>query len=106
MGEAYLPRMQWFLGKLEGVAQPRTILMQIIYLVSLLLLAVNCFGQSVKDEYVRAIALSPDGKLLAEVNLDGSISVNQILTKQKIQLDGLKPVRAFTLAFSSDGQIL
>ncbi|SRR6266478_3891241 len=107
MGEAYLLRMQWFLGKLEGVAQPRTILMQIIYLVSLLLLAVSCFGQSVnKDEYVRAIALSADGKLLAEVNLDGSITVNQISAKQKFQLDGLKPVRAFALAFSSDGQIL
>jgi WD40 repeat protein len=65
---AYLARMQWFLAKIKGVTQLRTILRQIIYLFSLLLFAVN--------------------------------------SKQEVQLDGLRPVRAFTLAFSSDGQML
>jgi WD40 repeat protein len=66
-----------------------------------------CLGQSVTpDEYVRAVALDANGTLLAEVNLDGSLMVTEILLKKKVQLDGFKPTRAFALAFSPNGQFL
>src|SRR5882672_9696194 len=67
----------------------------------------TCLSQSVSpDEYVRAVALNANGTILAEVNLDGSLTVTETLTKKKIQLDGFKPIRAFALAFSPNGQFL
>jgi WD40 repeat protein len=64
-------------------------------------------AQSVKpDDYVRAVRLSTDGKMLAEVNSDGSITVTMISAGHKIHLDGHKPVRPIALAFSPGKSIL
>lgn len=66
-----------------------------------------CLSQSVSpDEYVRAVTLNGTGTILAEVNLDGSLTVTYKLLNKKIQLDGLKPIRAFALAFNPNDQFL
>lgn len=78
-----------------------------IVLAFLATVSPTCPGQSVSpDEYVRAVALNANGTTLAEVNLDGSLTVTETLFKKKIQLDGFKPIRAFALAFSPNGQFL
>ena len=66
-----------------------------------------CRSQSVSpDEYVRAVAINANGAVRAEVNLDGSLTVTETLAKAQTRLDGLKPTRAFALAFSPNGRFL
>jgi hypothetical protein len=51
----------------------------------------TCLSQSVSpDEDVRAVVLNASGTILAEVNLDGSLTVTEISLKKKIQLDGFE----------------
>jgi WD40 repeat protein len=66
-----------------------------------------CLSQSISpDEYVRAVAVNANGAVRAEVNLDGSLTVTETLAKSQTRLDGLKPTRAFALAFSPNGRFL
>jgi WD40 repeat protein len=67
----------------------------------------TCRSQSISpDEYVRAVAVNANGAVRAEVNLDGSLTVTETLAKSQTRLDGLKPTRAFALAFSPNGRFL
>ena len=67
----------------------------------------TCRSQCISpNEYVRAVAVSTNGAVRAEVNLDGSLTVTETLAKSQTRLDGLKPTRAFALAFSPNGRFL
>jgi WD40 repeat protein len=86
-----------------GASLKRTV----IALSFLIAVTPTCFSQSISpDEYVRAVALNAGGTILAEVNLDGSLTVTETLLSKNIELNGFKPIRAFALAISPNGQFL
>jgi WD40 repeat protein len=79
------------------------------FVTTVLICAVaTCRSQSngADDEYVRAVAVNADGAVRAEVNPDGSLLVTESSPRLETQLDGLKPTRAFALAFSPSGRFL